>query len=73
MTLIRDRRLDFYEKEFNGSIITLKELIMVMKKKQVISIFQLNPNINELHSILNERKGNWIHFNSLPSYPNEHF
>ena len=43
------------------------------EKKQLISVFQLSPNIDELHSILNERNGNWIHFNSIPSYPNEHF
>ncbi|CAF3563600.1 unnamed protein product [Rotaria sp. Silwood1] len=41
--------------------------------KQILSVFQLHPNIDELHSIVKERKGKWIHFNSLPSYPYEHF
>ncbi|CAF1082531.1 unnamed protein product [Rotaria sordida] len=43
------------------------------EKKEFLSIFKLNPNIDELHSFVKQRKGQWIHLNSLPSYPNEHF
>ncbi|CAF4835932.1 unnamed protein product [Rotaria sp. Silwood1] len=41
-------------------------------KKEIISIYKLNPNIDELHSIVKQRKGKWIHFNYIPFYPNEH-
>ncbi|CAF3562233.1 unnamed protein product [Adineta steineri] len=41
-------------------------------KKEILSIYKLNPNINELHSIVEERKGEWIHLNQIPNYPYEH-
>ncbi|CAF3369702.1 unnamed protein product [Rotaria socialis] len=55
--------LDYHIKKINDDY----------KNRESFSIFKLKPNIDELHSILKERKGNWIHFNSLPFYPNEHF
>ncbi|CAM2722027.1 unnamed protein product [Rotaria socialis] len=55
--------LDYHIKKINDDY----------KNKESFSIFKLKPNIDELHSTLKERKGNWIHFNSLPFYPNEHF
>ncbi|CAF1226462.1 unnamed protein product [Rotaria sordida] len=41
-------------------------------KKEIISIYKLNPNIDELHSIVKQRKGKWIHLNDILFYPNEH-
>jgi len=34
-------------------------------KKEIFSIYQLNPNVNELHSIIKQRDGQWIHLNSV--------
>jgi hypothetical protein len=36
-----------------------------------MSVYQLHPNINELHPILKERQGKWIHINDIPNYPHE--
>ena len=57
------RWLDYYIKSMQNGY----------EKKPLISVFQLYPNVDELHSIVNRRRGSWIHLNSIPSYPNEHF
>lgn len=41
------------------------------ENKESLSIYQLNPNIDELHPIIRERKGQWIHLNTIPDFPNE--
>jgi hypothetical protein len=38
-----------------------------------MSVYQLHPNINELHPILNEKKGKWIHLNCIPTFPHERY
>jgi len=42
------------------------------KNKEILSIYQLYPNSSETTSIVNKRKGKWIHLNEIPDYPNEH-
>ncbi|CAF1403361.1 unnamed protein product [Didymodactylos carnosus] len=37
----------------------------------VLSIYQLHPNSDELHSVVEERKGEWLHINHVPAYENE--
>ena len=39
------------------------------EKKEMISIYKLNPNIDELHSNVKERKGKWIQTNQIPRFP----
>ncbi len=42
------------------------------QNKEILSIYQLHPNVDELHPIIKKREGKWIHLNQIPDYPNEH-
>ena len=39
----------------------------------MISVYQLSPNIDELHLRVEKRRGQWIDLNRIPSTPKEHF
>lgn len=39
----------------------------------MISVYQLYPNIGELHSRISYRQGRWIHTNEIPQTPAEHY
>ncbi|CAF0802533.1 unnamed protein product [Adineta ricciae] len=41
-------------------------------KKEMFSVYRLHPNVEDVSSVIHERKGEWIHFNQLPSFPIEH-
>ena len=42
------------------------------EEKEIISIYEMYPNVDELHSNVKERKGRWIHTNQIPSFPSIH-
>jgi hypothetical protein len=43
------------------------------EKNAMISVYQLSPNVDELHLQLEKRRGQWIDLNRIPSTPKEHF